>query len=146
MGEGDPKITYVRCFSRFMVAVHEWVRWNRSRIVGGFLLKRLFMLPRHPRQYTPSYVPNPSLCPGVLDILVRPRIDVGSVGAFLIRGFFLDSFALFRYLIDELMIWTRGLAFTLPFDSSLRNPSLLAIALRPSRFWLQLLLRYTKDT
>jgi hypothetical protein len=32
-----------------MAAVHKRIRWNRSRIVGGFLFKRLFMLPRHPR-------------------------------------------------------------------------------------------------
>ena len=75
--------TYGRCFSRFMAAVHKWVRWNRSRTVGSFLLKRLFMLPRHPRQYTPSFVPNPSLGPGVLGILVCPRIDVCSISAFL---------------------------------------------------------------
>jgi hypothetical protein len=89
-----------------MATVQKWVRWNRSRTVGGFLLKRLFMLPRHPREYTPSSVPNPSLDPGVLNILVRPRIDVGSISAFPILGFFLDSFTLLRYPIDELMIWT----------------------------------------
>jgi hypothetical protein len=32
-----------------MAAVYEQVRWDRHRIVGGFLLKRPFMLPRHPR-------------------------------------------------------------------------------------------------
>jgi hypothetical protein len=94
-----------------MAAVHKWVRWNRSRTVGGFILKRLFMLPRHPRQYTPTSAPNPSLGPGVLDILVRPRIDVGSISAFPILGFFLDSFALLRYLIDELMIIFRLILF-----------------------------------
>jgi hypothetical protein len=87
-----------------MVAVHKWVRWNRSRTVGCFLLKRLFMLPRHPRQYTPSSAPNPSLGPGVLDILVRPRTDAGSVNAFPILGFFSDAFALLRYPVDKLMI------------------------------------------
>jgi hypothetical protein len=53
------------------------------------------MLLGHSRQYTLSYVPNPSLCLGVLDILVRLCINVSSVSAFPIRGFFLDSFALF---------------------------------------------------
>jgi hypothetical protein len=95
------------------------------------------MLPRHPRQYTPSSIPNPSLYLGVLDILVRPRIDVGSVSTFPIRRF-LDSFTLFRYLIHELMIWTRGLAFTLLYNSSLCNLSLLIIALWLSRFRLRL--------
>jgi hypothetical protein len=37
----------------------------------------------------------------ILDILVGSCIDIS---AFPIRGFFLDSFALLRYLIDELMI------------------------------------------
>ena len=97
------------------------------------------MLPRHPRQYTPSSVPNPSLGPGVLDILVRPRIDVCSISAFTIRGFFLDFFALLRYLVEEMMIWTRDLAFTLPYDSSLCNPLLFVIALRPPQFRLRLL-------
>src|SRR6266487_5064591 len=105
---------YDRSFSHFMAAVLNQVRL-RSRTVVVFLLKRLFMLPRHSRQYTPSFIPNPSLGPGVLDNLVSPRIDVGSVIALFIGGFGLDSFALLRYLIDELMIWTRGLAFTLPY-------------------------------
>ena len=39
----------------------------------------------------------------------------------------MDSFALFRYVIDELMIWTRGLAFTLPYDPSLYNLSLFVL-------------------
>jgi hypothetical protein len=93
--------------SHVMAAVHEWVRWNRRRIVDGFLLKRPFMLPRYPRQFNPSSVPNPSLYPCVLDILVRPRIDVGKAhtGAFLTRGFVLYSFPLLRYLIDELVVW-----------------------------------------
>jgi hypothetical protein len=64
------------------------------------------MLPQHPRQYTPSSVPNPSLCPGVLDILVGSCIDVSNAyaSAFPACRFVLDSFALFRYLIDKLMI------------------------------------------
>jgi hypothetical protein len=111
---------------------------NRNGTIGGVLLKRLFMLPRHSRQYTPSFVPNPSLGPGVLEILVGRCIDVCNASAFPIRGFVLDSFALLRYLIDELMIWTRGLAFTLPYDSSLCNPSLFVIALGPPRFRLRL--------
>jgi hypothetical protein len=71
-----------------MAAVPSWVCWNRNRTISGFLLKRLFMLPRHSRQYTPSSVPNPSLCPPnpslcpcVLDILVGPCIDVGNAHA-----------------------------------------------------------------
>lgn len=130
----------------FMAAVYERAHRTRNKIIWSFLLKRLFMPPQHSRQYTPSYVPNPSLRPGILDVLVRPRIDVGSVSAFQIHRFFLDSFALFRYLIDELMIWTGSLVFTLSYDSSLRNMSLLVIALRPFRFRLRLLLRYTEDT
>src|SRR5271155_4888784 len=35
------------------------------------------------------------------------------------------------------MIWTGGLVFTLPYNSSLRNSSLLFIALWPSRFRLR---------
>jgi hypothetical protein len=91
-----------------MAAVHQWVRGNRiiAHLLTNHLLERLFMLPRHSRQYTPSFVPDPSLGPRVPDILVRPRIDICSINAFPILGFFLDSFALFRYLIDELMIWT----------------------------------------
>jgi hypothetical protein len=60
------------------------------------------MFPQHLRQYTPSSVPNPSLCLSVLNILVGLCIDVGN--AFPACRFVLDSFALFRYLIDELMI------------------------------------------
>jgi hypothetical protein len=80
-----------------MAAVHKWVRWNRiiAYLLTNYLLERLFMLLRHSRQYTPSFVPDPSLGPRVLDILVRPRIDVCSISAFPIRGFFLDSFTLF---------------------------------------------------
>jgi hypothetical protein len=77
-----------------MAVVHKWVRWSRSRTVGGFLLKRLFMLPQHPRQYALSSVPNPSLSPSVLNILIRPYINVSIISAFLILGFFLDSFTL----------------------------------------------------
>jgi hypothetical protein len=55
---------------------------NRNVTIGAFVLKRLFMLPRHSRQYAPSFVPDPSLGPHVLDILVRPCIDVCSISAF----------------------------------------------------------------
>lgn len=95
-----------------MAAIPKQVHLNRSRSVGGFLLKRLFMPPRHPRRYTPSSVPNPSPYPGVLDILVRPRINVGSVSAFhtlRIRLGFVPA----PSISDKLMIWTRRLTFTL---------------------------------
>ena len=72
---------------------------------SSFLPKRLFMLPRHSRQYTPSF-PNPSLGPGVIDILVGRCIDVCSASAFPIRGFVSDLFALLRHLIEKLMLWT----------------------------------------
>jgi hypothetical protein len=77
-----------------MAAVHKWVHWNRSRIIGGFLLKRLFMLPRYSREYTLSSVLNPSLGLGVLNILIGRRINVGSISVFSTLGFFLDSFTL----------------------------------------------------
>ena len=48
----------------------------RSMIIDGFLLKRLFMLLQHSRQYTLSFVLDPSLSLGVLDILVGRCVDV----------------------------------------------------------------------
>ena len=51
-----------------MIAVYERARWNRRRIVGGFLLKRLFMFLLYLRSFTLFSVPNPSLCLGVLDV------------------------------------------------------------------------------
>jgi hypothetical protein len=112
----------------------------RSMIIDGFLPKRLFMLPQHSRQYTPSFVPDPSLGPGVLDILVGRCVDVWNVHttAFATHIFILYSFALLRYLIDELMIWTRSLAFPLSSDSVFCNPTLFVDALSPSRFRLGL--------
>jgi len=112
---------------------------NRNGTISGFLLKRLFMLSRHFRQYTPSCFPNPSLGSGVLDNLIHPCIDVGSVSTFPIHGFFLDSFMLFRHLIDKLMIWMRSLAFMLLYNLSLCNLSLFFIALCASQFRLRLL-------
>ena len=85
------------------------------------------------------FFPKLSLAPGVLDILVNPCIDVGNAGAFSARGFDWHSFALLRYLVEELMIWTESLTFTLPYDSPFCNVSLLFIALWPSQFQLWLL-------
>jgi hypothetical protein len=65
----------------FMAAVHGWIRWNGSRAIGGFLLKRLFMLSKYSKQYILSCFPNPSLSPSVLDNLVRLCINVGRINA-----------------------------------------------------------------
>jgi hypothetical protein len=118
--------------SRFIATILK--RWlKRYRIIRCFVHKRFFMLPRHSRQYTPSSVPNPSLDPDALDILVCLCVDVGDGssggGGFPDPRFGLNSFTLFRYLIDELVKWTGGFPFTLPCSSSLRNASLLFAAL-----------------
>jgi len=58
------------------------------------------MLPHHSRQYTPSFVPNPSLDPDALNILIHPCVDVrdggdsGSGGGFLSSLFSMNSFTL----------------------------------------------------
>ena len=82
--------------------------------MGGVFIKRLFMLSRHSRQYTSSSVPNPSLGPGAPNILIHSCVNICSIIAFFICGFFVDSFKSFEYLINKLMIRTRGLVFMPP--------------------------------
>jgi hypothetical protein len=73
------------------------------------------MLPRHSGYQTLFFVANYSLYLHALDILVRRRVSVvASDSPFLTCRLVLDSFTLLRYLIDELMVWTRGLGLPLP--------------------------------